>query len=136
MLPTPEQVLQQRIIQQNEGLGSPEAAGTMGAALGAGAGVLMGSVPHAIGNVGNKLVGRDANKGIGRMLRPGHRMAGGLVGLVLGGGLGAAARNEMISGSPEAALMAKLQVQGTLNPDEEVQLQRMIQDTYSKMGIA
>ena len=135
MLPTPEQVLQQRIIQQNEGLGSPEAAGTMGAALGAGAGVLMGSVPHALGNGINKLVGREA-KGIGRALKPGHRMAGGLVGLILGGGLGMAARNEMIGGSPEARLMAKLQVQGSLEPVEEQQLQSMIQDTYSRMGSA
>jgi len=135
MLPTPEQVLQQRIIQQNEGLGSPEAAGTMGAALGAGAGVLMGSVPHAVGNGVNALAGRQA-KGVGRTLRPGFRLAGGLVGLVLGGGLGMAARDEMMSGSPEARLMAKLQVQGTLEPREQEQLQSMIQDTYSKMGIA
>ena len=43
-------------------------------------------------------------------LKPGYRMAGGLVGAILGGGLGAGARELMISESPAARLLARAQV--------------------------
>ena len=59
------------------------------------------------------------------------RMAGGLVGLLLGGGLGKAAQQATIGDSPAAALLAKMQVQGSLNTAEKYQLEKMVKDAYS-----
>tara|TARA_Y100000015_G_C2394848_1_gene92155 strand:- start:2053 stop:2547 length:495 start_codon:yes stop_codon:yes gene_type:complete len=41
---------------------------------------------------------------------PGFKLAGGLTGFLLGGGAGAAVRQAMIDESPEARLLAKIQV--------------------------
>ena len=59
------------------------------------------------------------------------RMAGGLIGAMLGGGLGKGLQTQLIQESPAAALLAKLQVQGTLNATEERQLESLLKDSYS-----
>ena len=61
----------------------------------------------------------------------GRRMAGGLVGAVLGGGLGVGARQAMIQNSPAAEMLAKLQVGGELSYSEERALQDMLANSYS-----
>jgi hypothetical protein len=64
-------------------------------------------------------------------------MAGGFVGAVLGGGLGAAAQQAAMQNSTAAVLLAKLQTEGSLSPSETQQLQSELADTYSKItGIA
>ena len=65
----------------------------------------------------------------------GKRMAGGLVGVILGGGLGAGTRNMMINNSPAAKILAKAQAQGGLTSIEIDQLERIIADTYTQMGL-
>ena len=63
------------------------------------------------------------------------RMAGGLVGAILGGGLGLGARQAMIQESPAANILAKMQAQGTLNPMDRVQLQSVLKDMYNNPGL-
>ena len=151
-LPSPEEVLAYQIQQENQGLISPQAVGTMGAAGGAALGVALGSVPHSIGvgiNKGLDAVApvRPMTKGTkgapaqslkavprGRMLKPGFRMAGGLVGAILGGGLGVGIREEMIQNSPEAAMLAKLQA-GTYTINDQQQLEQLLEGTYQRMGV-
>ena len=63
------------------------------------------------------------------------RMAGGLVGAILGGGLGMGARQMMIQDSPAASILAKMQAQGTLNPMDRQQLQTVLKDIYNNPGM-
>jgi len=151
-LPTPEEVLAYQIQQENQGLISPAAVGTMGAAGGAALGVAAGSIPHAVGvginrgldavaphhpkTKGTKGAPAQSLKAVprGRLLRPGFRMAGGLVGAVLGGGLGVGMREEMIRNSPEAAMLAKLQ-SGTYTINDQQQLEHLLEGTYQRMGV-
>ena len=60
-----------------------------------------------------------------------QKMAGGLLGLTLGGGLGKAAQMATINESPAAALLAKMQVQGSLNTAEKYQLEQMVKEAYN-----
>ena len=62
-------------------------------------------------------------------------MAGGLVGAILGGALGAGIRDQAIRQSPEAAILAKAQSQGLTEADQ-IQLARLLNDTYVSMGLA
>ncbi len=62
------------------------------------------------------------------------RMAGGLVGLILGGGLGAGTRQLMIDNSPAAQLLAKGQVEGFTENDIQ-HLKNVLADTYTEMGL-
>ena len=72
------------------------------------------------------------------MLTPGGprmRLAGGLVGTILGGGLGMGIRQMMIKESPAANMLAKLQAQGQLNPMDRMQLQTVLKDIYNNPGM-
>lgn len=110
-----------------------------GAGIGAVGGAVLGQIPHSIGNrVGNavnSITGKAPSSGFQKILRPGFRMAGGLTGAVLGGALGAGIRQTMMNESPEAQLLAKAQVQGELNDQDQRLLQSLIADTYSQMGL-
>ena len=108
---------------------STEAA-LYGGAGGAALGAMMGHDTHKLGAALNQMVGREPNR-----LKPGPRMAGGLVGLILGGGLGLGIRNEAVKSSPAAALLAKAQVQGGLNSTETRQLEAILREVYSEMGL-
>lgn len=117
-----------------------------GGALGAGLGVAAGQVPHSIGVNVNKLKdhlaakqgmtrqGLPAMSALGNRFKGGARVAGGLVGLILGGGLGAAIRNSSMQDSVPAQLLAKLQVQGTLSQQEMALLQQQLGQYYSQPG--
>ena len=63
-------------------------------------------------------------------------MAGGLVTAILGGAVGAGARNAMTANSPAASLLAKLQVQGQLNSSDQRNLERILGDTYKNTTLA
>lgn len=129
-LPSPEEVLLYRIQQQNEGLASPEAVGTMGAAAGAVAGVAAGSIPHQLGRGLNAITGRHPNP-----IKPGARMAGGFIGAVMGGLLGDQYRRYAISQSPEAQILAQMQMQGGVTDQQQKQLQQLMAQTYSQIGV-
>jgi len=133
-----------QLDQQNQmGMGTT-------ALLGSGAGALIGAtagaVPYAVVNQVNKLKNRlrggealvsGPMETMRKAVRPGPRMAGGLVGALLGGGLGAAAQQAAMQNSPAAVLLAKLQTEGSLSPSETQQLQSVLADTYSNItGIA
>ena len=68
-------------------------------------------------------------------VRPGARLAGGLVGAILGGGLGMGVRQMMIEESPAANMLAKIQAQGNLNPMDRMQLQAVLKDIYNQGGV-
>tara|TARA_B100001778_G_scaffold206076_1_gene170244 strand:- start:943 stop:1395 length:453 start_codon:yes stop_codon:yes gene_type:complete len=118
----------------------------LGSTLGAGIGIAGGQLPHQIGlninKVKDQLAARQGltrkgiplQKKIGSRMRPGARVAGGLAGLILGGGLGAAVRNASMQDSVPAQLLAKLQVQGSLSPDELYVLERELGQIYSQSG--
>jgi hypothetical protein len=61
-------------------------------------------------------------------------MTGGLVGMIMGGALGEGIRQLAIRDSPAATLIAKGQAQGFTDADK-IQLARVLEDTYTQMGI-
>ena len=67
-------------------------------------------------------------------VRPGARMAGGLVGAILGGALGAGTSQLMQRESQAARLLAKLQTEGNLNPTEAQQLENVLTETYNSIA--
>ena len=104
-----------------------------GAALGGGLGVLGGSLAHAVGNTLGK-------KGRGHILKPGFRMAGGLVGAILGGGLGAAAQQAAKQEAGRAGeLLAEIQAQKAagkeMTPDQQFELTQVLKAAYARDGI-
>lgn len=112
------------------------AGGTLGAALG----VLGSGARHSQGQerlmqrLTKELGGpQQLNPGLHK-LRPGARMAGGLVGMILGGGLGAGASALMQQESPSARLLAKLQTEGSLTAGEAEQLENILTETYSNIA--
>ena len=120
-----EDILMAKAMADAESRPDPAVAMGGGAAVGATLGAVAGSVPHNIG----RMLGAKAS------MRPGFRMAGGLVGAILGGGLGMGARQAMIQDSPAAAILAKMQAQGTLNPMDRQQLQSVLKDIYNNPGM-
>ena len=105
--------------------------GILGGAGGALIGAAGGTIPHKLGNAVNALRGRN-QKNVARTLRPGFRMAGGLTGLILGGGLGAGAAALMKRDSEAARVLGKIQAQGgELDSIDEANLGRLLGDIYS-----
>ena len=132
-----EQLLLAKLAKEEE---QTSAAPVIGGVTGATVGGLAGQGAHSFGNQINKLKDQlAARQGLsrGRMqnlrsrVTPGNRMAGGLVGLILGGALGAGTRQMMIDGSPTAAMLAKLQTSPDgLNEQEMMQLEALLSDSY------
>ena len=98
MLTVEEALLFQAVKDEEARQAQLEQAAVLGAVGGAGLGTAMGTVPHSVGVLINK--GKDSlanRQGLsprvpyGTRLKSGFRMAGGLTGLILGGGLGAGA---------------------------------------------
>lgn len=146
-----QKVLAARAIKDEErqdALGG--VAGPAGALAGSGLGVLGGTVPHMIGQAKmnqldrtqpitrtvNDVEGQVYRRDMpGNKIRPGARMAGGLVGALVGGALGAGTAELVKRESPSARLLAKIQTQGgRLTPSDEQQLQSLLTDTYSNIS--
>ena len=112
----------------------------LGASLGATAGyraIAPSSTDRLVNQLDNfsakkkkKKKGKAAQRMTGKS-RAGKRMAGGLVGAILGGGLGAGTRQAMIKNSPAADMLAKLQVGSELSYSEERALEGMLANSYS-----
>ena len=152
-----EQVLLAKAAMDAEQYPSQEAAAYGGAALGAGLGVLAGQPIHMMGNSVNRgldlinpqrpmvrgtggasaqsLNVRPRGSSVGARMKPGPRMAGGLLVAILGGKLGTEIRQEMIDNSPAAELLAKFQ-SGTGSAADAYALQEVLADTYRQMGVA
>ena len=132
-----EELLLAKLAQEKEQSG---AAPIIGAASGAVIGGLAGQGAHTVGNQINKLKDRLAEgQGLSRSrmqnlkgrVTPGNRMAGGIVGLILGGALGEGTRRMMIEGSPTSQMLAKLQTNPEgLSEQDLMQLKSLLASTY------
>ena len=121
-----EDILLARAQQDEASRPSAGQAAGVGAAGGALLGMMAGQPVHNAGVLINKMSGRKANP-----VKPGMRMAGGLVGAVLGGALGAGAQQMMIKESPAARMLAKVQTTGELSYADQQALENILADTYS-----
>ena len=131
MNPDIEQILLAQAAKEAEQGPRLSDAIAVGAGGGAAMGALVGAVPHGLSEMF-----RTGNKSLGQRLKPGTRMAGGLIGAVLGGGLGAALQREAISEpSGAGALLAKIQAQGGISPEDEANLELALRKAYSEQGI-
>ena len=61
-------------------------------------------------------------------------MAGGLTGLILGGGLGAGTAAVMKQNNPSADILAKIQANGELTEYDQYQLEKVLRDMYSNQS--
>ena len=105
-----------------------------GAALGGGLGVLGGSLAQPLGNTIGKM------RGTNHILKPGIRMAGGLVGAILGGGMGAAAQQAAMQETGRTGeLLAELQSQQAagmeMTPEQQYELTQVLKAAYARDGI-
>ena len=131
-------ILAAEAAQHNEeSAGILNAAITTGAGGGALAGMLMGQPVHMVGKGIN--AGRDflaARQGLSaprqplKALKPGARMAGGLVGMIVGGGLGGAIAAQARRENPAAEILGKVVAGGDLSIGERMQLEQMATDYY------
>jgi hypothetical protein len=118
-------------MQDNQNQPDPAVAMGVGASGGALLGALGGAPLNAGGMAINRMMGRSP-----RGLRPGFRMAGGLVGAIAGGALGAGAAQMMKQSSPAGEMLAKIQAKGgNLNAMETMQLEQILADAYNNMGV-
>ena len=81
-----------------------------------------------------KALGKSMKKGKGTAFKPGRRAGQALIGSLLGGSLGAGAREMAIQGSPEAAILAKIQA-GTATAGDVYTLEKLLGSTYAEMGL-
>ena len=104
-----------------------------GAAITAGA--LTGSLAGVgLGHLHERLIPDSQMRITQSRLKPGSRMAGGLVGGVLGGALGVGAKQMMIQESPAARLLAKIQTDGELTDSEAEELKQVLTNTYNSIA--
>jgi uncharacterized membrane protein YeiH len=133
-----EEILAAKAAQHTEdSAGILNAAITTGAGGGALAGMLMGQPVHMAGNTIN--AGKDflaARQGLSaakqplRRLMPGARMAGGLVGMSVGGGLGAGIAARARRENPAAEILGKVVAGGDLTVSDKIALENMAADYY------
>ena len=130
MLSVEEALLMKAVQDEIEAQEATQLGGTLGAAGGALIGAAGGTIPHKLGNAVNALRGRN-QKNIARTLKPGYRMAGGLTGLILGGGLGAGMAAIMKRDSEAGRILGKIQAQGgELDAIDEANLGRLLGEMY------
>ena len=88
------------------------------------------AVAMGVSGAGSALLGVMAGRGVR------GRMAGGLGGLILGGGLGAGMAKMMQQSSPAGNMLARIQATGgELSTMEQMQLQQILADKYNNMGL-
>tara|TARA_R100001082_G_scaffold40452_1_gene21403 strand:- start:303 stop:764 length:462 start_codon:yes stop_codon:yes gene_type:complete len=136
---TPSEILLFRAVkdeeerQANRNLGAILGA-TGGTAIGAAAGTPFHILGNALGNLRNKIrPGRKANRldPTHRLFKPGARFAGGLAGLIAGGGLGAgvtAIANMESNGAAE--LLAKMQL-NELDENDLNRIENILAEVYT-----
>ena len=129
---SPEELLLFKAVQdEKERQDAIDQAQTLGSIGGAVLGTVGGVIPHGLGNAINKLKGTKP-KTIARSLKPGFRMAGGLTGLILGGGLGAGMAAMMKKDSDAGQLLGKIQAQGgEMDEMDQMQLSKLLGEMYN-----
>ena len=106
---------------------------TGGSLLGMMAGIPVHKAGNAVNSIRDSLAARQglsAPRNPLKALKPGYRMAGGLVGMIVGGGLGNAIAAQAVAENPAAELLAKLQVQGDLDIREQMALEKLVGSYY------
>lgn len=106
--------------------------GNVGGSLtGAALGAFLGTPRHA---QGQRLLQSKLKDRLPLSVRPGARMAGGLVGMGIGGALGPEVAREMqLSNNGAGALLAKIQLGAELNPGEEEKLIQLLGQAYGEV---
>ena len=129
---TPQEALLFQAVRDEEAAQMQAQAATFGGAgIGALVGTAGGAVPHRLGTAINNL--RGVKRGPMRSLKPGWRMAGGLTGMILGGGLGAGTAAVMKQDSQAAQLLGKIQAQGgELSEVDQAVLGKLLGDVYQQ----
>ena len=127
MLSNEELLLFQAVKDEEERLQSIQAAGLLGAGLGGVALGTVGSGVHALGNAVNKMRPKHTPK----RFKPGPRLAGGLTGMIIGGGLGAGVSAIMQKESEAARLLAKIQT-GNMDAFSTKDLENLLAATYNQ----
>ena len=125
-----EDILLARAIQDQQSGPDMGASAVLGAGIGGTIGLTYGGLAHRLSPTSQKQIMPPRG---GPVMKPGVRMAGGLVGAILGGALGAGAAEAMKRESPAGELLAKLQVQGELNSMDQQALQSVLADTYNNV---
>jgi len=139
MLTIEEALLFQAVKDEEDRELAIQQAAVAGGLGGAGIGVLGGTIPHSIGNTINRVKdGLAAKQGLsprvpyGTRLKPGFRMAGGLTGLILGGGLGAGTAALMKKDSEAGQVLASIQANGgQVSADDARRLEMILGDIYN-----
>ena len=156
-----EQALYLQALENSSGQVSPEEAALYGAGIGGGLGLGVGVGAHNLGRLINNLKDRVSpyyptekaklaqdSKGNPLTMRsetpmprnqrnklmPGNRMAGALVGFVLGGGAGPAIAESLAGESDEARLLAKVQMGVELNDYELALLEDIATKHYDNIA--
>ena len=103
-------------------------------ALGVGGGAALGGILGMPVDAVGRGIGRL--RGTNSRFKPGARMAGGLVGAIFGGALGAVAQQQAIRETGEAGqLLAKIQSQGGMDELDKVRLESVLTKAYSQQGL-
>ena len=129
-----QEILLQQALADADKAPDPSVAMAVGGTGGAALGALAMSPVHYAGNGVNTVKSALGMKMHNRMLgriRPGFRAAGGLVGMIAGGGLGAGAANMMKQESPAGRMLAQIQATGgQISMADEIRLQSILNDYY------
>ena len=130
MNPDIEKILLAQASREAEQAPQLSEAAALGALGGAGLGVAGGHVLQPIGKAIGNLRGTNG------VFKPGGRIAGGLVGAILGGGLGAVMQQQAIN-EPSGAgrLLAKIQAQGGVMPEDKEALEYQLRNAYTQQGL-
>ena len=155
-----EEILQYKRDEEMEGASAVGNAAILAGLLGgAGAGAALGDPMHQAGRAVNRMrdmvdpvvvikdvkgtggapaqqrLTKARGSSLGARLKPGSRMAGGLVGMIVGGALGNQIRENALAENTAASLLAKAQVQGGLSATDEALLENLVEAYYEKEGL-
>ena len=139
MLSREEALLFAAVQEEQERQEAIQSAGIVGGLGGAALGAAGGAIPYELGNAINRLKDKAAaSRGMTPVrprpmtrLKPGPRMAGGLTGMILGGGLGAGMAAIMKRDSDAGALLGKIQAQGgEMDMNDELKLAQVLGEIY------
>jgi len=129
MLTVEEALLFQAVKDEQARQEAMQQATTAGAVGGAALGAGIGAVPHTVG----KAINRMRPKHTPNRFKPGTRLAGGLTGMILGGGLGAGTAAVMKQESDAAKLLGKIQAQrGELDEFDQRVLGELLGEIYNQ----
>lgn len=124
MLSLEEALLFKAVQTERENQQTLETAGLLGATGGAAIGAAVGNVPHQIGRGLNAIRGHKPAR-----FKTGTRIAGGLTGLILGGGLGAGAA-AMMKQNDAGRVLGKVQAQGGVSAEDEAVIAQLLSELY------